>query len=70
MMVERTFTVEGMSDDESEMMVEKVLLAIDGVKSAEADGLLERVVVRYDSDKVTIRQMAEMVDLCGFELEA
>lgn len=68
-MIERTFTVQGMSDEDGEEIVERAFMSLDGVESAEADSMLDAVVVRFDPDKVTLRQMREILDLCGFDLD-
>ena len=66
-MIETTFKV--MLDEEGEELVEKGLMSLDGVAEAEADRMMDMVVVKYDPEKVTVRQMQEMVDMCGYDLE-
>lgn len=67
MMIETTFKV--MLDEEGEELVEKGLMSLDGVVEAEADRMMDLVVVKYDPEKVTVRQMQDMVDMCGYDLE-
>ena len=57
-----TFIVDGMGGEDCEMLVEKTLKSLAGVRSAEADYLQGIVDVTYDEQAVTPAEMQEALD--------
>lgn len=64
---EAVIAVRGMLCSSCAAAVEKALLKLDGVAEAHADVKGDRVVVRYDGEKVTPRQMAEAIRKGGYQ---
>lgn len=65
----RAFDVTGMKCEMCEAKVEEALKSLSGVVSAKADHVACKVLVGYDSAKVSPQQMKEVVDDLGhFEL--
>ncbi len=60
--------VEGMSCGHCKQAVEKAVMALPGLVSAEADVAGKKLTVEYEPEKTSLEQIKEAVDEVGFSV--
>ena len=60
--------VEGMSCGHCKQAVEKAVMALPGLVSAEADVVGKKLTVEYEPEKTSLEQIKEAVDEVGFSV--
>ena len=61
-----TITVEGMSCGHCENAIEKAVVSLPGVVSAQADLVTKTLIIEVDTSKTTLAQIKEAVNEEGF----
>ena len=65
---EMTLKIQGMHCASCTMNVENFLIRLDGIYDVKADLTSQSAKIRYDSSKVTIKEIEKVIDSLGFEL--
>ena len=65
---EMSIKIQGMHCASCTMNVENFLMRLDGIYDVKADLTSQSAQIRYDSSKVTLKEIEKVIDSLGFEL--